>query len=285
MRLPSFVSRNGALIDPSVANVSIFTPALSGSYGVYESMHVTSGRVFALQAHLERLQGSARQLGISLPASSTIAAWVGAVLVAHESPDCTLRLFVVGAEDGAEPTVFVWPQLLAVYPLDMYRQGVAAITYAGARALPTAKSLDALVAYLARRRAGSMGVHEALLYHDGRLTEGSNSNLFVVRGGVLQTAPAAQVLSGVTRDVTLQLAREWGQIRVDETDLWLADVPEWEEAFITSTSRHIMPLTRLDGRPIGKGAVGPVTNSLMVRFESYFEAALATVQESASVLK
>jgi len=115
-------------------------------------------------------------------------------------------------------------------------------------------------------------VHEALFVdRAGHITEGSNSNFFVVREGALLTAPAATVLSGVTREVTIRLARQIG-IQVREQELPLAERKTWEEAFITSTSRHLMPLTMLDGQPVGTGRVGPLTRRLMDAFEVHFRA-------------
>ena len=140
--------------------------------------------------------------------------------------------------------------------LPFIAKGATAITFEGQRSLPQAKTLNTLVSFLAQRYARAAGVHEGLLHHDGHLTEGSNSNLFAVIDDTLLTAPAQQVLSGVARDMVFHVAGQDG-IPLRETDLQLSDLPRWDECFITSTSRHVMPLTAIDGRPVGDGRVGP----------------------------
>lgn len=270
MALPVYVSRNGVLIAPSEARVSVFNPALFGAYGVYESLQVVNGVAFELMAHLRRLAHSAGSIGLPLPTDlDTMAAWCRAVLVANQAAHCTLRLFVVGAETGDESTAFIWPQAAPVYPREYYTHGAAVITYEARRYLPQAKSLNTLASFLAQRQARAAGVHEGLLHHDGQLTEGSNSNLFAVIDGEVLTPPAHAVLSGVTRDLVIALAARHN-VPLREASLALADLPRWQECFITSTSRHVMPVTQVDGRPVGAGAVGPLTRRLAVLFEDYF---------------
>lgn len=279
MRLPSYVSRNGSLIVPAEATVSVFNPALSGAYGVYESMQVVRRRVFALAAHMERLAHSATLLDFPLPASpAVLESWINELLTANDVSDCVLRIYIIGPENGGEAAVFIWPQPVPVYPDVLYAEGATAITFEGKRYLPEAKSLNNLVSYLSRRRAQEAGVHEALLHFAGWLTEGSNSNLFAVLDGVLLTAPAHQVLSGVTRDIVLRLASE-NAIAFSLKPVALADISRWSECFITSTSRHIMPVTAIDGRPVGDGRSGALTRRLSGLFEAYFAQATMDVTE------
>jgi branched-subunit amino acid aminotransferase/4-amino-4-deoxychorismate lyase len=275
MSLPIRVSRNGVLVPPAQACVTVFNPAIYGAYGVYESMQVANGIVFALGAHLQRLAHSASLLEIELPADlQALERWIAEVLAANQGTECTLRLFVVGAEEGREATIYIWPQAPTRYPASSYAQGVSAITFPGERFLPEAKSINTLASYLARRKAQSVGAHEALLVHDGFLTEGANSNLFAVIGKVVMTPPPQQVLAGVTRDILSHLARRHG-LEVRETGLPVSDVVSWTECFITSTSRHVMPVTTMDGNPVGDAGVGPVTSQLMALFEEYFARATA----------
>jgi len=282
MGLPLYVSRNGVLIPPSQASVPIFNSALYGAFGVYESMQVANGVVFEQGAHLVRLARSAGILELPLPASlATFERWIAEVLAVNAAPDCTLRLFVVGAENGGEVTAFIWPQPALAYPAALYAHGAPAITFEGQRFLPEAKSLNTLVSFLSRRRAHAIGAHEALLHHGGAFTEGSNSNLFAVIEGIVLTPPAEAVLSGVTRDVLFSLAAE-NDVALREARLAVRDLPRWDECFITSSTRHIMPITTIDGRPVGDGEVGPLTRRLMALFEAYF--AQATARE-ASVLR
>jgi len=267
-----FVSRNGVMIPAAEASVSIFNPAIYGSYGVYESLQVVNGVVFEQEAHLQRLAHSAQIVELPLPADlMTIGIWISRVVAAQECPNCTVRLFVVGPDNGGEPAAFVWTQPPPVFPPSYYTEGVTAITFEARRFLPGAKSLNMLASFMAQRRAREAGVHEALLHHDGCLTEGSNSNLFAVINDVVLTAPDHEVLAGVTRDVLMALARGAG-IHVREMLLPLDEIVGWDECFITSTNRHVMPVTRIEGRPVGDGKVGPLTRRLRELFEANFEA-------------
>ena len=282
MDLPVYVSCNGVLVAPAEARVSVLTPALYGAYGVYESMKVVGGVPFEEMAHLRRLARSAEILGLPLPADlATFRRWIGEVLAATGVQACTLRLFVVGPGNGGEALAYIWPQPPPVYPQDYYALGAKAITFEGCRYLPQAKSLNSLVSFLAQRAAHAAGAHEALLHHDGRLSEGASSNLFAVVDGRVLTPPAATVLSGVTRDLVIALASAHG-ICPSEERLPLAEAARWDECFITSSSRHVMPITLLDGRPVGAGRVGPITRQLMALFEAYFTESALTVDTGAA---
>jgi branched-subunit amino acid aminotransferase/4-amino-4-deoxychorismate lyase len=270
MSLPIRVSRNGVLIDPAQACVPVFNPAIYGAYGIYESMQVSNGIVFALEAHLQRLAHSASLLEMALPADlSAFKQWIVEVQTTNGCDECTMRLFVIGAESGAGSVAYIWPQPPTVYPMEYYTGGASAITFAGQRFMPEAKSINTLASFLARRKAQAANAHEALLTHDGTLTEGGNSNLFAIVDGIVLTPPSDQVLAGVTRDILMNLARRHG-LEVSEAGLPVADLDRWVECFITSTSRHVMPITTVDGRPVGNGEVGPLTSRLMALYEEFF---------------
>jgi D-alanine transaminase len=270
MSLPIHVSRNGVLIHPARACVPVFNPAIYGAYGIYESVQVANGIAFALDAHLQRLAHSAAVLEMLLPADvSTFNRWITEVLAANAATDCTLRLFVIGAETGGETVAYIWPQSPITHPAGHYIQGAPAITFPGQRFMPEAKSINTLASYMARRQAQAADAHEALLTRDGYLTEGANSNLFAVADGVVLTPPSDQVLAGVTRDILINLAHRHG-VEVREAPLPAASLVRWTECFITSTSRHVMPITTVDGKRIGSGEVGPLTRRLMTLYEEYF---------------
>lgn len=271
MRLPQYVSRNGRLIEPTEATISIFNPVIYAAFGVYESIQLCRGAIFRLEEHLERLRFSAEVIGLPLPADlATIGHWTREVVAAHGCQDALIRLFALGPSPENGPEVFIWPEPPRALPPEAFEQGVGAVTYVGERALPQAKSLNTLVNHLAKTRALAAGEHEGLLVNrDGCVTEGSSSNLFVVQDGALLTAPASDVLEGVTQQEVLKLAERLG-IPVVRRPLPLAERDRWDEAFLTSTSRHVLPLVRIDGRPIGDGRPGPLTLRLRQAFEAHF---------------
>lgn len=273
--LPRWVSRNGTLIEPSQANISIFNPVIYGAFGVYESIQLCSGVIFLLDDHLERLAESAATIDLALPADlATIGRWTHQVVAANGCQDGIMRLFALGPSPDNGPQVFIWPEPPRALSPHIYTEGVGAVTYQGERALPQAKSLNTLVNHMAKTRALQAGEHEGLLVdRHGCVTEGSSSNLFVVEDGTLLTARAEDVLAGVTQQEVLRLAERL-TIPVERRPIPLAERHRWDEAFLTSTSRHVLPLVRLDGKAIGSGRPGPVTGRLREAFEEYFQAAL-----------
>src|SRR5512139_646082 len=161
----TYVSRNGELVPAAEARISVFNPAIYGAWGVYESLQVANGVVFEPGAPLSRLAHSAEIIELELPASlSTIRTWVQVVVKAHGQANCTVRLFVLGPDNGGDPCAFIWAQPPNVYPPAYYASGATAITFGARRYLPEAKSLNALASFMAQRRAKASGVHEALLH-------------------------------------------------------------------------------------------------------------------------
>ena len=268
---------NGSLVPVQQACISLSNPALLGAFGVYESIEVVQGVAFHLEEHLVRLADSARMLDLHLPCRvDELVGWVCHLMAANGDSDSFLRVMVWGdARDGDESVVAILPQARPQYAKAYYQVGAPAVTFEGCRFMPACKSLNTLVNYLARRKAVRAGVLEGILYADGQLTEGARSNLFVVRRGRLQTPPADRALSGITREVVLRLARAAGH-DVTESPVYLADWDEFEECFLTSTSMHIVPVVRIDGRAIGQGQVGPMTRDLMERFSQYHTSYLAS---------
>ena len=264
------VSCNGVLVPAAEARISVFNPAIYGAWGVYESLQVVNGRMFEPLAHLRRLAHSAALIELPLPADlPTIHGWMAIVAANYGQPTLTIRMFVIGPDNGGETIAYIWGQPPNGYPAHYYVTGATAATFEGRRYLPEAKSLNALASFMAQRHARKVGVHEALLHHAGCLTEGSNSNLFAVIAGRVVTPPHTEVLSGVTRDSVIRLAHE-NEIDLAEAELPVEAIDGWSEAFITSTSRHIMPVTAINARPVGSGEVGPLTRRLHDLFETYF---------------
>ncbi len=271
--LPSTVSRNGRLIPPQAATISVLGSTLYGAYGVYESIQLWNKRIFHLDDHLERLVHSARQ--IDLPLFGDLAAhrsWIEALIAQEGAEQATIRLFAIGPEHNDPPTSFVWLEPVRRPERNAYQEGVGAVTYPGERALPTAKTLNTLVNTLARKRASAQHEHEGLLVDfKGNVREGASSTFYAVQDGVLLLPPSEDILEGVTLQIVLRLAGEMG-LCVERRKLPLAERNRWRECFLTSTSRHVLPLVRIDGRPVADGTPGPLTRRLHDQFEAYFEA-------------
>lgn len=263
---------NGALHRAEIAQVSLFHPVFLGAFGVYETVKVDKGRAFHLNDHLKRLHQSAQHLDLELPVPiPTLATWFETLLKVDREATFTLRILVLADPTSSENQIVAFlPEPLRTYSPEIYQQGATVVLYEGQRAVPQSKSLNTLVNYLARREATRHDALEALLCHDGQVTEGARSNVFGVKEGRLITPPAASVLNGITREIVVHLMAGTDH-PVAEERLLCANLGDYTELFITATSLHVVPVTRLNGGRVGDGAVGPITRQVMARFEAYYQ--------------
>jgi len=279
------VSIDGRLVAPAEATVSVLDRGFLYGDAVFEVLR-TYGRVpFALRRHLERLAESARRALISLPVSlDELAREVEVAIAAADQPESLVRVMLtrgraetLGLDPGlaGAPLRVVLVAELAVPPAELYEKGIAAVTVSTQRVgdgtpAAGAKLVNYLVAVLAIDEAKRQGAQEALVLDArGNVTEGSTSNVFCVRGGVIVTPPAsAGILLGITRETLLDLARGV-EILVEERELSQSELSVADEAFISSSIREIVPLVAVDGRPIGGGLPGPVTRRLIAEFRRF----------------
>ncbi len=283
---------SGQIVEPEFAKVSVFDRGFLYGDSVYETLGTVNGRLFALEEHLDRLARSAHSVGMSLPSRENIVAAVRATVAAAGNPESRVRIVVtrgVGQSGNLDPMSAQDPQLIViVQPLnapapELYESGVAveivSITRNHPGALdPSVKSGNYLNNVLAvgQARARRPGVHEAILCSpDGFVAEGATSNVFAVAGGVLLTpALSVGILAGITRGKVLALARAEGLPCV-ETRFSPDDLRGADEAFVTSAARGILPVTQIDGAPVGAGLPGPVTRKLMQAYRRLLDQELS----------
>ncbi len=260
--------RNLELIPTAEAAIPVTTSALYGALGVYETVEIVNGTPFRLMHHLARLDESARRSGFTvMPPTDHVAEWWPTLLKANRDvKETLLRIVLVDLDDGPA-TYFLYLMEPPHYPKEWYDHGVPVTTFPAARTFPLIKSLNTLVPGLARKKAQSLGMHDALLIdHHGYVTEGSNCNVFAVIDGTLLTPPYGAALEGVTMNIVLDLARELN-IPAERQPLPAEEISQWEEAFLTSTRRHILPISLIDQQEL---PVGPITRRLMAAFEELF---------------
>lgn len=264
-----FAILNGELLPTSQAGFPAHHQSLVDSFGIYETVLVQNGRFFQLDRHMNRLGQSAEILALDLPAPlEEIADWARRLAATMQTPCGLLRIVAYGSDGVHGPVCGLYVKPCPQHKAATFEQGVAAVTSEGERFRPLAKSTNCLAQALARSKAHAAGAHEGLIVdRHGHITEGSTSNLLAVRGGVLLRPLAGTALEGVTEGVTLQLAAELG-IPVQLAPLPVADVPTWDEVFITSTNRRIIPLRQIDDVAL-PASPGPITSRLMGAFRAY----------------
>lgn len=230
--------------------------------GVYTTLRTYGGnRCLDLPHHLARLAESLRLLnGAASVDEAALRHALADALAATRYPEARLRVTVPAA--GAPIYVTVEP--FAPYPPELYRDGVAAVTMLMARQNPRAKS----TAFIApsRELKGQLppGVHEVLMVDgSGAILEGFSSNFFGILDGELRTAEEG-VLAGVTRGIVLRAAE--GVLPIRRAPVMQIDIPRLQEAFITSASREVMPIARINDDAVGDGRPGPLTQAIAARF-------------------
>jgi branched-chain amino acid aminotransferase len=272
---------DGKLHDKEDAKISVYDHGLLYGDGVFEGIRSYGGKVFRLQAHLDRLWDSAKAIWLTIPMTKQqMAEAVEHTLAVNDIQDGYIRLVVtrgsgtLGLDPNRclRPVVIIITDHIALYPEEIYRKGLELVTASTQRVHPAAlspriKSLNYLNNILAKIEGLKAGCVEAMmLNHKGEVAECTGDNLFLVRHGRLLTPPDdAGILGGITRGAVIELAREAG-ITVAEAPLTKYDVYVADECFLTGTAAEVVPVIKVDDRVIGAGVPGPVTRDLMERF-------------------
>ncbi len=274
---------DGKLVPRSEAKVSVFDRGYLYGDGVFEGIRGYNGRIFRLDQHLERLYRGAKAIWLEIPLTpEELKDAICDTVRRNGLRDCYVRVVVSrGVGDlGLNPlncrgpaTVVVIASSIALYPEEVYEQGLELITCSTRRNMPEAlnpeiKSLNYLNNIMAKIEVVRAGAHEGLmLNHVGHVAEATGDNVFIVRDGVLRTPPThSGILEGITRQVVIELATEM-DLPFREDMLTLYEVYTADECFLTGTAAEIVPVARCDGRVIGDGKPGPITKRLMARFK------------------
>lgn len=245
--------------------------------GVYEVVPVYNGHPFRLQAHLDRLTNSLAE--IRLDHRQDWPALFEELIARNGGGDLSVYLQVTrGAAavrdhafpQSAEPTVFAMARPLKAPDSRALQEGLSMACVPDIRwGSCHIKSVALLANVLARQQAVEQGADDAILIRDGQLTETSAGNLYLVHDGVILTPRADQrILHGITRGVLLELAREAG-IPCRETDLSAAMLGRVEEVWTSSSTKEVLPVTRIDGRPVGGGRPGPVWQRMWALLQAH----------------
>jgi branched-chain amino acid aminotransferase len=280
----SFASVNGEIVPLEEARVRVLDNGFLFGDSVYEVLRTYRGRPFESGRHFRRMRASADRLGIPIPLSNdALLDRVRALLARAGDVESYIRIVVtrgVGTSsydfDAVEgPTVVMIQKVLPAPGEGHYTDGIHVsavdVRRNHARSLdPAIKSSNLLNNILALREAQARGGEEPLLLnHEGQVAEGASTNVFVVQRGALVTPPlSAGILAGITREVILELAAAQA-IPAREEPLDLPALLGSDEAFLSSTTREIMPIRQVDERVIGDGRPGPVTRALMAAFRAY----------------
>ncbi len=274
---------NGRMVPEKSARISVFDHGLLYGDGVFEGIRAYHGRVFMLDAHIDRLFDSAKAIALVPPMSrAAMAAAVVKTCKANRVKDGYIRLVVtrgvgtlgLNPYTCKNPQVFIIAGSIQLYPKELYENGMSVNTVGTLRnhaeALnPRIKSLNYLNNIMAKIEAINTGVQECILLNpQGYVAEASGDNIFALRGDTLVTPPPwCGALRGITRDVVISLGRQEG-LTVKEDVLTRYDLYTADEVFLTGTAAEIIGVSTIDRRPIGDGKPGPVTRRLVEMFHA-----------------
>ncbi len=272
---------DGKFVDEADAKVSVFDHGLLYGDGVFEGIRIYDGNIFRLEEHLERLEYSAKAIMLKLPMSrQELSEATCESCRQNNLQNGYIRLVVTrGVGDlglapwlCAKPSVFIIASKISLYPQEHYDNGLAIVTVPTRRinpaALPpTIKSLNYLNNILGKIEAKQFGALEAIMLNDqGFIAECTADNIFTVHKGEILTPQASQgALKGITRGTIFDIAQELNvpirEVNMTRYDVWVAD-----ECFLTGTGAEVIPVTKLDGREIGAGKPGPITQQVLESF-------------------
>jgi len=244
--------------------------------GIYEVIKVYGGEVFTAHEHIDRLFQSAEKIKLVLPFSEAqILEIVGELIRINKVVDGSIYMQVTR---GSYPRQHHFPKpsitpnvtayaVMSQRPLQQMEEGVTAKSVADIRWLRCdIKSLNLLGNVMAKEEAHEAGFYEAILHRDGVVTEGSSTNMFGIKNGVIYTHPATNlILNGITRQVIFGLCKELG-ITVVEKAFTLEEAVQMDEFFLTSSTAEVTPIILIDEHTIGNGKRGPVTEKLQEAF-------------------
>ncbi len=259
---------NGRFVALEQAMVPVLDRGFIFGDGVYELVPVYSRVPFRLDEHLARLERSLAATRIRNPYSRREWGEIIQQLVAKQPWEDQGVYFQVtrgvakrdhAFPADAAPTVFIMANPLVNPPREQVEQGAQAVSAVDDRWLRCdIKSISLIGNCLLRQVSADAGAAETILFRDGRLTEASASNVFIVKAGVIQGPPKSNlILPGVTYDVVLELARGAG-LPLEIREVSEAEVRAADEIWVTSSSKEVLAIVRLDGKPVGEGRPGPV---------------------------
>lgn len=261
-----YYNLNGKLTEVAETRLQVSDLAILRGFGIFDYFLVKKHQPLFLTDYLDRFYGSAEKLGLTVPVSrSEITQQIRELIAANGHEDAGIRLVLTGgyAPDSytpVDPNLLIMEHEFKAPPAWQYDQGIRLMSYDHQRELPEIKSINYLTGI---RLQATLKAQQAdyLLYHDqGIIRESDRSNFFgLTEEGILVT-PDEKILRGITRMQVMQLAKE--VLPVEEREVRMEEIPTLREAFLTSSTKGVMPVVQIDDQVIGEGKPGDLTYKL-----------------------
>lgn len=267
---------NGNYVPESEAKLSVFDLSILRGFGVFDYLRTYRKRPFHLWDHLERLNYSAKNLGLEIPCSlREIAEIIDRLIGLNPLEEAGIKIIVTGGISTDQFTPQTASLIILVYPLtyyhsSLYTKGISAITTSLSRNFPMLKTTQYTPAIVALKVHANHKADEAIYVNQNQeLLEATTSNFFCFKKNILYTCNSNEVLLGITREIVLKLASPRFPIQL--SPVTYKELSTVDEAFITASNKEVMPIVQIDHHRIGTGEVGPKTKELIQRFREYTE--------------
>ncbi len=260
---------NDAYVEEKAAKISILDLGLVRGYGVFDYLRTYNGRPFHLYDHLQRLKFSAEYIGLSLPKSlEEIEEIVTEILGKDKGEEQSLKIMITGGTSSDQflpqekSTLIVFSYPFQPFPPNFYKNGIKTVTTSLSRTVPQSKTLHYIPAIMTLQKKDAQ---EALYLNKNKeILEATTSNFFAFKNGVLITPDSAELLHGITREVVLKLAK--GRFPVELRPIHYEEIKEFDEAFLTSSTKEVLPVSQIDETLIPLGNNTQVLSTLFADY-------------------
>jgi len=262
-----YVYINDTFIAADKASVLITDLAIQRGYGIFDFFKTIGGKPIFLDDHLERFYNSARKMHLGIPyAPEELKAILAELMEKNDLPDSGIRMTLTGgySPDGYQlPAAqnLVITQLPFLMDLSLNTNGMKIVMYDYQRQLSGMKTIDYSMAIWLQPFIKENGADDVLYHHNGQVKEAPRANFFIVNEAQEIITAKTNVLPGIIRKNLLSLENH--HYKIIERDFSLQELDHATEAFITSTTKHIMPVVQIDGRPVGDGKAGKISARLL----------------------
>ncbi|WP_162427144.1 aminotransferase class IV [Pontibacter pudoricolor] len=264
-KLQAYINGNFQLYQDTFLHISDLS--IQRGYGVFDFFKVQEGKPVFLKDYLERFYESARLMELTVPLTETeLTASIHQLLTINNLPLSGIKMILTGGYsangyDPAEPNLIIQQQPLQLPTQDMIEKGIKVITHDHVREIPRAKTTNYAMGIRLINKIKQAGASDVLYQKDGVVSELPRCNFFIVTQNDTIVTPSEDVLLGITRKNVLALAGK--KYRAEERTITIADISEAKEAFLTSTTKRILPIVQVDDMVIENGRPGTITLGLL----------------------
>lgn len=274
---------NDQVIDQDKAMVHVSDLALLRGYGVFDFFRCVGLKPLYFHDHVERFFKSADALRLKSPVGrNRLKSMILEIIEENNIQNSGIRMVLTGGASDTgysigNPTLFVINEPINPLPIDHFEKGIKLITHEYLRDLPEVKSINYLVGVYKLPEIKEKGALDLLFHSDGKISEVTRSNFFIVNQKNQLVTAGEGVLKGINRKHVISMAKE--RFTVVERDLYLKELKTAKEAFITGTTKKVMPVSQIDDLVIGDGKPGTITSILQYLYDVYIDEFLAKEQK------